>query len=70
MKCNKCDACLVEITQESYQEDFYCLCGINDNDRTEKSDGNLGCRLHYTKVKEFIAKDNEMGIDEYLRSGY
>lgn len=69
MKCNKCAACVVETTPESYQEDFYCLCGIND-DRVEKSDGNLGCNLHYTKVKEVIARDNEMVTDEYLRSGY
>lgn len=70
MKCTKCNACLVETTHESYQEDFYCLCGIKDNDRIEKSDGSLGCNLHYTNVKEFVARDNEMETDEYLKSGY
>jgi hypothetical protein len=54
MKCDKCAACVVKTTPESYQEDFYCLCGVDDDDIFEKSDGNLGCNIHYTKVKEMI----------------
>lgn len=70
MKCKNCSACVEKTYAESFDIDFYCLCGVTDNERLEKSDGSLGCDLHYTKVKQKVNQDNEMSNNERLRFGY
>lgn len=74
MKCKHCKASVEESRAESYEIDWYCACGIEDNDRTENSKGELGCNLHYRVVNKrtdrFNRDNNEMMTDEYLRSGY
>lgn len=50
MKCKRCKAAVVESYPESIEQSFYCLCGIEDDERIEKADGELGCTLHYTEV--------------------
>ena len=55
MKCKNCSACVEQTYAESFDIDFYCLCGVTDNERLEKSDGSLGCDLHYTKVRKVRA---------------
>lgn len=70
MKCDKCKACMVIEYSESYEQDFECLCGIKDNDRTERKDGLLGCNLHYQAINKAVERDSEMSNNEYLRYGY
>ena len=70
MKCKNCDASMIETHAESYEQDFYCLCGIEDKERIEEKDGSLGCNLHYSTVRRCMRLNNEMAENEYLRSGY
>ena len=70
MKCEKCKASIITEYAESYEQDWGCLCGVEDNERVEKKDGSLGCNLHHTFINKVVRQDNEMATDEYLRSGY
>ena len=57
MKCEKCKANNEQCHAESYEVDWYCLAGIQDNDREEFSDGSLGCRLHYKTVAKRLKQN-------------
>lgn len=74
MRCENCIASVEEHHSESYEVDWYCKCGIEDNDRIEDKKGHLGCKLHYKIVKnhcqKFDTDNDEMSTNEYLRSGY
>lgn len=74
MKCENCRASIETSYPESYEVDWYCECGIEDNGRIESTKGELGCNLHYKTVNKLCdmadKRDTEMATDEYLRSGY
>jgi hypothetical protein len=58
MKCEHCKASTEEHYAESYEVDWYCACGVDDNDRTENAKGKLGCNLHYAEVNRKVSQSH------------
>ena len=74
MRCERCPASREECYAESYECDWYCLAGVQDDDREEFGDGELGCRLHPMTVKkrvrineEAFLKDKEEQVEWFLK---
>lgn len=70
MKCTNCKASHIQYYAESYECDWYCLAGVQDEERIEKADGQLGCNLHYKTIQKRI-DDNEKAWlkekEEYIK---
>ena len=60
MRCDTCPACHITEYAESYEQDFYCRIGIDDNARFEFKDLSLGCKTPYNKIIRILKDvDNE-----------
>ena len=64
MKCVNCKASYEQHYAESYDCDWSCLAGVQDDDREEFPDGSLGCRLHYKTVEKRVKQNEELWIKD------
>lgn len=59
MKCEHCKASCGKHYAESYDYDWYCLAGVQDEEREEFADGLIGCRLHYKTIEKRMKINEE-----------
>ena len=74
MRCERCKASYEQHYAESYDTDWQCLAGFQDEERDENEAGELGCPLHWKTIQkrmkeceEAWLKDKEQWVEWYLK---
>lgn len=74
MRCERCKASYEVHYAESYETDWYCRAGVQEDEMNENKNGEWGCDLHWKTIQKLVEnnekawlKDKEEQVEWFLK---